>query len=216
MIVAIHFLHCPPEGAEFLRQGMQLKDLANAPQALDLIVVDDYDEVIELMMRREKDRFPIRTFIQFAVAHQDKRTPKRAHALRGQSLSTCKRESMSKRTGRKLHAGNFMADVSHQAGAIQAIGLKFLDWEKPAQGECRVHSGATMSFAKYKAIPRRPTRFVGANAQNLAVKDRQQIRHRKNASDMRGVRRMYHPKGVGSDELSENQSFRAHLMKYEM
>src|SRR5262245_52280170 len=102
--MAIDLPSFPSEGLPLLSERLQVEHLLDRPEALDLVVVDDCDEGVQSMMRREQRGFPRRAFIAFAIAQEREYAkqssvspPRQRHAARdGQPVT--------QRTGRDLDA----------------------------------------------------------------------------------------------------------------
>ena len=59
MVVAVDLPDGPIESGELLRQRGEVENFVNAPEALDLVVIDDEDQVVEVVMWREENCLPI-------------------------------------------------------------------------------------------------------------------------------------------------------------
>src|SRR5438552_3255640 len=70
VIVTINFAHGPTEGAPLVRKGLEVEHLRDRAEALDLVVIDQAHEVIEPVMRRKQDRFPVRALIALPIAEK--------------------------------------------------------------------------------------------------------------------------------------------------
>src|SRR5215472_5296175 len=114
-IVAIEFANGPAKGAPFVGKGIQVDYFSDCAEALNLVVVDEDDEIVELVMRREEGRFPHRTFVAFPIADQAKDAAGAAVALGGKSHARSDRKSMAEGASGKLDARNILVhDVTSQ------------------------------------------------------------------------------------------------------
>ena len=66
-LIAIDLDGVPPEGLELVGQRIEPQNLVHVAEALDLVEVDDQPEIVELVMAREQDRFPVGAFVELAV-----------------------------------------------------------------------------------------------------------------------------------------------------
>ena len=72
----------PAEAPPLVGERFEGQGLGDRGQALNFVVVDDGDQVVEPVVGGEEDRLPVRALVAFAVAQQDE------HAvLRGFSLA---------------------------------------------------------------------------------------------------------------------------------
>src|SRR3990167_4134653 len=74
-IVAVDLPNLPAEGPPLVHERIEIQHLADRSKALDLVVVDDGDEVVQRVVRREQRSLPGRTLVALAVAQ------KREHAV---------------------------------------------------------------------------------------------------------------------------------------
>jgi len=68
--MAVDFLNMPTECTPFVSKRLQGQDSIDPAEALNLVVVDDADEVVEPVVRGEQGRLPGRALVTFAVAEQ--------------------------------------------------------------------------------------------------------------------------------------------------
>ncbi len=68
VVVAVGLAHFPPEGAPFVGEGFEGQGFRDGSEALDFVEVDDGGEVIEFVVRGEKNGFPVGAFVAFTVA----------------------------------------------------------------------------------------------------------------------------------------------------
>ena len=59
MIMSVNFFHRPAERAEFFRERRKIEHLLHPAEALDFVVIHEGDEIVEPVMRSEKNRLPI-------------------------------------------------------------------------------------------------------------------------------------------------------------
>src|ERR1700676_1024218 len=60
MVMSIDLSDSPAEGFPLSAKGFEIEDIANISQALDFVIVDDRDKIIQLVMGCEKCCLPHR------------------------------------------------------------------------------------------------------------------------------------------------------------
>src|ERR1700733_13844021 len=71
-VVAVHFFYRPAKGAELVGEWIEIQDILYRTETLDLVLVPDGHQVVELVLRRKKNRLPVGAFVQLAVTEQHK------------------------------------------------------------------------------------------------------------------------------------------------
>src|SRR3990167_10249267 len=66
-IMTIKLLHCETERAPFVSEWFQAHHLCHRAIALDFIVINDGDKIVQSKMPRRERRFPSGAFVAFAV-----------------------------------------------------------------------------------------------------------------------------------------------------
>ncbi len=183
---------------------MEIGDFGDGAQALDFVVVDDGDEVVEAVLGGEEDGLPIGAFVEFAVAEQREDLPRFAIAAGGEGLAETEGKPVPQRPGAEFNPGDPMADMRHEAGAVLAVGFEFGFREKPPKGECGVEAGAIVALAENEAVPIGPVRLVGAMSKDSGIKDGEQIGHRERSGDVGGFGACHHAKGMGANTRGED------------
>src|SRR5688572_18731684 len=106
MIVSLNFLDAPAEASPFVCERFQCQGRGDRCQALDLVVINNRDEVLQLMVSRKQNGFPVRTLVTFAIAEQHKYSMPGTLQLRGVGHSSTNWQSMSQRSSRQFDTGN--------------------------------------------------------------------------------------------------------------
>src|SRR5271170_1709645 len=68
-IVPVDFTHRPAEGFPFLREWLQIEDLLHGSQALNLVVINDGNQMVQTVVGSEQRSLPDRSFIAFTVTY---------------------------------------------------------------------------------------------------------------------------------------------------
>src|SRR3954462_2195806 len=71
VIMAIRFDDSPAEASPLLCEWLETESLWNRPETLNLVVIHDYHEVVEAVMRGEQDCFPVRALVAFTITEQN-------------------------------------------------------------------------------------------------------------------------------------------------
>ena len=118
-IVSVDLDDVPSERAPFIGERLELHHVRDCVETLNFVVVDQDDEIVELVLRREERRLPDRTFIAFAVAEHHEHAMRFAVELRGERHAGGDRKSVPEGTGRQLDTGDGRRCVSGQSGAVR-------------------------------------------------------------------------------------------------
>ena len=92
--MTIHLAHGPTEGQSLVGQRLHAKRLVDCREALQLVVVDDRNEVVQLMVGGEHHGLPVRAFAQLAIAKQNEGAPVLLGALGRQGLACAEGQTM--------------------------------------------------------------------------------------------------------------------------
>ena len=84
-------------------------------KALDFVEVDNRHQIVEPVMGRKKDRFPVRAFVAFAIAHENHNAMVGTGDLGRLGHAGRYRQAMPQRAGREFDARNaFMRNMATQ------------------------------------------------------------------------------------------------------
>ena len=136
VIVAVALAHFPTERAPFVGERFEGQRFGDGREALDFVVVDDGDKIVEAMVRRKKNRLPIGTFIAFAIAHQNENAMSGAGAFAREGHARADGEPVAERAGAEFDAGNsFVRNMAAEIAAVLAMIEQAFEGEKSAFGE---------------------------------------------------------------------------------
>ena len=153
MIVTVHFTHGPVERPPLVDERLQRDRFRDRRQALYLVVVDDRHEVVQLVMLREKNGFPIRTFIAFTVREQRKHLLGAARHFQGVSHLHTHTQTMAQTAGGKFHSGNALVrDVPGQIRTVLVVRFELFNRKEPALRQRGIDSSAGVTFAQDEPI----------------------------------------------------------------
>ena len=138
MVMTIEFMHGPVEGFPLGGEGLEVEHLLHGAKALDFVVINDRNEVIELMVTGEEDRFPIRSFVEFAITEHDEGAPRNAVRPGGQGSVVLALEPFGLGLGRRVvrRLGRFLDGLV--AALLQRIHLLLVQRRlvrRPAAGQ---------------------------------------------------------------------------------
>ncbi len=192
VVMAIYLAHAPAKGGEFVGQRLDAKGLVHSGQALQLVVVDDSNQVIQAVVCGEQQGLPVAAFAQLAVAEQHKGLPVGAHALGGERLAHTKGQAVAQRAGGELHTLGLVADVIHQYRAVLAIGQQVVGVEKAALSQRSVHGHAGVALAEDEAVASRRLGLRRVHVEHLTVEHGNDIADGQRAGDVRSLGAVHH------------------------
>src|SRR5437667_6063613 len=70
VVMAVDLAHAPAEGTPFVGKGLKVQHFLDGSKALDLVVINQGNQVVEPMMWRKEHGLPDRPLAAFAVAYK--------------------------------------------------------------------------------------------------------------------------------------------------
>ena len=95
VVVPIDFPDRPPERAKLSGQGLEAESALDRGQALQFVVVDDGDQVVQVVVGSEHQGLPVAARVHLPVAQEDERAPVRTEAPRRQRLAHAERQAVA-------------------------------------------------------------------------------------------------------------------------
>src|SRR5262249_38356187 len=176
-IVALELADCPSKSPPFVGQRVEIDYVLDCAEALNFVVVDEDNEVVELMVRRKERGFPNGTFIAFAVANQAEDAAGAAVAFSSDRHSRGDRKAVTERARRKLDAGNvFVHYVTGEGRTILIEGFEALDWEIAVLGKDSIERRAGVTFAHDETVTIGPIRALRIVTESAPVNGREEFR----------------------------------------
>src|SRR5947209_2752376 len=100
MVVTVDPQRNPAERAPLRAERLEVDGVRDAPQRLELVVVDDRAEVAQAVVRREHRRLPRRALVAFAVAEHDEDALVAAQPSEVERHAGADAEAVAERAGR--------------------------------------------------------------------------------------------------------------------
>lgn len=102
-----------------------------------------------------------------------------------------------------------MADVTAEAAAVLAVGEQLLHRKEAAFRQRRIDARARVALAQEQPVAAGHARIVGVVAQYVGIEHGHQIRHGKDAGDVRGAPAAGHLQRVKADLVGQIQTLLA-------
>ncbi|MPM97634.1 hypothetical protein SDC9_144809 [bioreactor metagenome] len=100
-----------------------------------------------------------------------------------------------------------MAHVPAQAAAVLAVGQQLLHGEKPALRQHGVDARARVPLAEHKAVAVLHLGVSRVVVQHIGIQHGDDIRHGKNAADVRGAAPVGHVQAMAADLVRQPDAF---------
>ena len=181
-------LRLPAKGLELLLQVAVVHDLLCRAGGGQPVLVHHADQVIQLVMRSLRCRFPNLALVHFAVAAHHIHVVVVALALLGNRHADAQRQALTQQTRGRIHLGQTMgAGMALKTGIHLAQGLHFLIRQHAIAVQHRVLGRYCMALGQHH-----PTALRGLQVHIRGVDGSQYINDRQRSAGMSGIGCMNH------------------------
>jgi len=151
-VMAVDLDGAPAEGPPFFGQRLQCGDGGYRSVDLGIVCIDDDDEAVEAVMRREHCGLPHLPFLHLAVAEKGERAPVLAFQAGRQRKADRAGQALAERSAHEIdERGSLRADCL-KLGAVLAVEGKLARINSPGLGRSRIKPDHVVPRRDHKAI----------------------------------------------------------------